>query len=153
MVFGDGVCIASAVRANPLGLSHPTVLRAMNAGAELLLGARVGISGSVLCAGLRIEVGGGTIFGAGAVVLDNDFHYPIGEWGWGTDSSRGARPVRIGRGVFVGARAIILKGVTVGDRAVIGAGAVVVHDVPPGALAVGNPAIIKQPQRSPVASA
>ena len=48
--------------------------------------------------------------------------------------------MKIGRGVFVGARAIILKGVTVGDRAVIGAGAVVTRDVPARHIAVGNPA-------------
>jgi acetyltransferase-like isoleucine patch superfamily enzyme len=42
--------------------------------------------------------------------------------------------------VFVGARAIILKGVTIGDRAVIGAGAVVSKDVPAGHIAAGNPA-------------
>jgi len=47
--------------------------------------------------------------------------------------------VKIGRGVFVGARAIILKGVTVGDRAVIGAGAVVTRNVPAYHMAVGNP--------------
>jgi maltose O-acetyltransferase len=46
----------------------------------------------------------------------------------------------IGRGVFIGARAIVLKGVTIGDRAVIGAGSVVTKDVPAGHVAAGNPA-------------
>ena len=41
---------------------------------------------------------------------------------------------------MVGANATILKGVNVGDGAVIGAGAVVVNDVPPRCLCVGNPA-------------
>lgn len=49
-------------------------------------------------------------------------------------------PVRIGNDVWVGARAIILSGVTIGDGAVIGAGAVVARDVPPYAVAAGNPA-------------
>lgn len=49
-------------------------------------------------------------------------------------------PVRIGRRVFVGARAVILPGVTIGDDAVIGAGSVVTRDVPAGTLAAGNPA-------------
>ncbi len=48
--------------------------------------------------------------------------------------------VTIGHDVWVGARAIILSGVTIGDGAVIGAGAVVSRDVPPYAIAVGNPA-------------
>jgi acetyltransferase-like isoleucine patch superfamily enzyme len=140
LVMGDGVSIASAVRANPLGLSQPSVLRALVPGAQLLLGRRVGLSGTVLCAGALIEIGEQTIFGAGAMVLDNDFHVPSGEWGWSTDNSANARPVRIGRGVFVGTRAIILKGVTIGDRAIIGAGAVVTRSVPPRTVVAGNPA-------------
>src|SRR5204862_3063149 len=96
------------------------------------------------------EVGEGTIFGSGGMVVDNDFHVPEGEWGWSNvESVCGpiARPVKIGRGVFVGARAIILKGVTIGDRAVIGAGAVVTKDVPARHLAVGNPArVVTQEQ-------
>jgi len=40
-------------------------------------------------------------------------------------------PVRIARGAFVGAGAIILRGVTVGEEAVVAAGAVATRDVPP----------------------
>ena len=139
IIIGDGVRIASAQRANPLGLAQPSVLRALNQGAQVILGPGAGLSGSVLCAGARIEIGEQTILGAGVLVIDNDFHQPDGEWGWRTDTAAGAKPIRIGRGVFVGARAIILKGVTIGDRAVIGAGAVVARDVPAGHVAVGNP--------------
>jgi acetyltransferase-like isoleucine patch superfamily enzyme len=138
--IGHGVRIASALRANPLGLSQPSVLRAMNNGARLLLGREVGLSGTVLCAGALIEIGEQTIIGAGAMLIDNDFHIPAGEWGWKADTAATARPIRVGRGVFIGARAIILKGVAIGDRAVIGAGAVVTKEVPAGHLAVGNPA-------------
>jgi len=49
-------------------------------------------------------------------------------------------PITIGKGVFVGARALILEGVTIGDHAMIGAGAIVVRDIPPLAVAVGSPA-------------
>ncbi|HWX20843.1 MAG TPA: acyltransferase [Candidatus Binatia bacterium] len=145
-VIGDGATIASAVRANPLGLSQPSVLRTMLSGAQLILGPRVGLSGTVLCAAASIEIGEGTICGAGTMILDNDFHVPSGEWDWELEKGKTARPVKLGRGVFVGARAIILKGVTIGDRAVIGAGAVVTKDVPAGSMAAGNPARV-QPQR------
>ena len=80
------------------------------------------------------------VLGSGAMVMDNDFHVPTGAWGWADGCRSTARPVRIGRGVFVGARAIILKGVTIADRALIGAGAVVTRDVPASHIAVGNPA-------------
>ena len=53
-----------------------------------------------------------------------------------------ARPIRIGHDVWIGGGAIILPGVTVGDRSVVGAGSVVVHDVPPASVVVGNPARI-----------
>ncbi len=51
-----------------------------------------------------------------------------------------ARPVVIGRQVWIGGAAIILAGVTIGDGAVVGAGSVVTRDVVAGQVVVGNPA-------------
>jgi acetyltransferase-like isoleucine patch superfamily enzyme len=50
------------------------------------------------------------------------------------------KPVRIEDDAWVGAGAIVLRGVTIGRCAVVGAGAVVTRDVPPYAVVVGNPA-------------
>jgi maltose O-acetyltransferase len=50
------------------------------------------------------------------------------------------RPVVIGAQCWIGGHVTICPGVTIGDRSVIGAGAVVVKDIPPDCLAVGNPA-------------
>ncbi len=47
--------------------------------------------------------------------------------------------VFIGNDVFIGRNVIILDGVTIGDGAVIGAGALVSKNIPPYAVAVGNP--------------
>ena len=149
MVLGEGTKIFSTVRGNPLACFQPCALRTLAPGAQLILGPRVGISATALCAAVSIEVGEQTIMGAGAMVIDTDFHHPVGEWGWDDNCADGARPVRIGRGVFVGARAIVLKGVTIGDRAVIGAGAVVSKDVPAGYIAVGNPARAFPPKTTP----
>jgi acetyltransferase-like isoleucine patch superfamily enzyme len=58
------------------------------------------------------------------------------------------RPVVIEDGAWIGARAIVLKGVTVGRGAVVAAGAVVTRSVPPYALVAGNPArIVKEDVR------
>ena len=46
----------------------------------------------------------------------------------------------IRRGARVGGGAVLLPGIEIGEEAFIGAGAVVVRDVPPRALMVGNPA-------------
>jgi hypothetical protein len=140
--LGNNVKINSSLRANPLGCFQPSVLRTLCPDAELVLEANAGISGCVLCAANSIQIGEGTNIGSGALLMDTDLHQPAGQWDWGNDPGRGARPIHIGRGVFIGARAIVLKGVTIGDRAVVGAGAVVTKPVPPRHFAVGNPARI-----------
>lgn len=56
-----------------------------------------------------------------------------------------AKPITIGKEVWLGGNVVVLPGVTIGDRAVIGAGSVVTKDIPPDVVAVGNPCrIIKQ---------
>lgn len=47
------------------------------------------------------------------------------------------------RGASIGANATILCGIEIGQNAMIGAGAVVTHNVPPNALVVGNPAVVR----------
>lgn len=62
----------------------------------------------------------------------------------GTHTGDGV-PVLAGH-VDVGAGAKLLGGITIGAHAVIGANAVVLADVPPGAVAVGIPArVVRQP--------
>jgi len=50
-----------------------------------------------------------------------------------------AKPVHIGSDCWIGANVVICPGVTIGAGCVIGAGSVVVHDVPSGTFAAGNP--------------
>jgi maltose O-acetyltransferase len=51
-----------------------------------------------------------------------------------------AAPIVIGDNVWLGGGVIVLPGVTIGADTVVGAGAVVTRDLPPGVVAVGNPA-------------
>jgi serine O-acetyltransferase len=54
------------------------------------------------------------------------------------------RAPRLGDRVVVGAGAKLIGDIRIGDDAVIGAGAVVTKDVPPNAVAVGNPATVAE---------
>ena len=59
------------------------------------------------------------------------------------------RPVRVCRYAWIGQNAFILKGVTIGEGAVIGVNSVVVTDIPPYTVAMGNPArvVVKAPPK------
>jgi maltose O-acetyltransferase len=56
-----------------------------------------------------------------------------------------AKPIAIGDNAWLGGGVIICPGVTIGQDTVVGAGAVVTRDLPPGVLAVGNPARVVRP--------
>ena len=49
-------------------------------------------------------------------------------------------PIDVGEDAFLGARAFVMPGVTIGEGAVVGAASVVVKDVLPWTVVVGNPA-------------
>ena len=89
-------------------------------------------------AGESVTVGDGCVIAWDCNIMDRDYHKLDSE-------TEVYKPVSIGNHVWIGCRCIILKGVSIGDGAVIAAGSVVTRDVPPGALAGGNPArIIKE---------
>jgi len=139
-VIGENVRLNSSLRANELACFQPCVLRTLAPGSILHIGNKVGLSGAVICAGKSIVIGEKTIIGSGAMIVDNDFHIPGADGVWKTEYQANAVPVEIGKSVFIGARAIVLKGVSIGDGAVVGAAAVVTKDVPTGTIVAGNPA-------------
>lgn len=98
------------------------------------------MSGCTICAAQRVTIGDGCLLGADVFIADTDFH-PVEpeDRRRRTDGVRMA-PVEIGDNVFIGARAMVLKGVRIGDNAVVGAGSVVTTDVPANAIAAGVPA-------------
>lgn len=56
-----------------------------------------------------------------------------------------AKPITIGKNVWITSRCMILPGVTIGDNVIVGAGSVVTRDIPPHSFAAGNPArVIKK---------
>lgn len=90
-------------------------------------GCRIDFSGG-------IEIGEGCLFSTGVILYSHDH-------GHDPRSIPAGLPKRIGRNVWIGARAIVLPSCrSIGDGAIIGAGAVVGKDVPAGAIVAGNPA-------------
>lgn len=65
-----------------------------------------------------------------------------------TDESYGGRAPFIGNNVDVGANSILIGAIEVGDNSCVGAGSVVISDVPPNSVVVGNPARVVKRQDS-----
>jgi acetyltransferase-like isoleucine patch superfamily enzyme len=106
-----------------------------------------------------IEIGDDVLISYQCLLLDSDGHSTdldsrrseLPRWkesGGRNWSAASTRPIRIGNGAWLGARAIVLKGVEIGEGAVIGAGSVVTKSIPAYTLAGGNPARIIRPLRA-----
>lgn len=74
-----------------------------------------------------VTIGHHVKIGWDTVIMDTDLHGHSGK-------PARSRPVVIGDNVWIGCRALILKGVRIGDGAIVGAGAIVTKDVPPLAV-------------------
>ncbi|MFN2327888.1 MAG: acyltransferase [Chromatocurvus sp.] len=102
--------------------------------------------GSRISASDAIEIGDGSMLANGCYITDSDWH---GIYDRNVRDQR-ITPVRIGRNVWLGDHATVLKGVTIGDNSIVGARSVVTRDVPANVIIAGNPAqIVRQldPQR------
>lgn len=63
----------------------------------------------------------------------------------GAENDNGRGKIIIGKNVFIGVGAIILRNVTIGENSIVGAGSVVVKDVPANVVVAGNPAkVVKE---------
>lgn len=141
IILGKGVTLVSHCRGNIAGINHPVILATLAPGAIIKL-ERCGVSGSSICAARSISIGPNSGLGVNASVYDTDFHAadPGDRRNQSGIAEAEAEPVEIASDVWVGANALVLKGVRIGSRAIIGAGSVVTSDIPENALAVGNPA-------------
>lgn len=149
MSLGNRLELRSWYATNPLAPNHPVVLATWQAGAILTLGDGCGLTGAVVVAAQRVEIGQRVLLGANCTITDTDFH-PLDPAARQRDILAGASaPIIIGDDVFVGMHSLILKGVTLGAGCVVGAGSVVTRDVPPGAIVAGNPARLVKPMTRP----
>lgn len=119
-------------------------LQARGPAAVITVGAGTAFSNNVqVIAETAVTIGPRCLLGDGVLILDSDFHDLSAE---GRHCRPAATaPVVLEANVFIGSRAIILKGVTIGKDSVVGAGSVVVRSIPAGVIAAGNPAKVLRP--------
>jgi acetyltransferase-like isoleucine patch superfamily enzyme len=90
--------------------------------------------------GKSVTIGNYVLISWEVNIIENDYHSAGAKL-------PGIKPITIDDEVWVGAKAIIMKGVRIGKGSIIAAGSVVTKNVPPFTLVGGNPAkIIKRTQ-------
>lgn len=95
---------------------------------------------------LFIDHATGVVIGETAVVGEDCLIFHGVTLG-GQSMNRGKRHPTLGNEVMVGAGAKVLGAINIGEGAKIGANAVVVKDVPPGRIALGVPAKLRNPKK------
>lgn len=142
-----------AIQAGPRSLINGSI-NFERSNASLQIGRNTAINGGTMFVlADRISIGNNVWISFDCLILDHDGHtldpairrqdLPNFLEGRPKDWSVVKRSsISIEDDVWIGARAIILKGVTVGRASIVGAGAVVTKDIPPYSIVGGNPATI-----------
>ena len=116
----------------------------INGGGMVSVGEHTLLNGCWITAEQRVEVGAWNLL-SDCGISDTDHHNLAPRDRHDRPGPRVTAPVTLGRNVWVGLGATILKGTVVGDDSVVGAGAVVRGPVPAGVVVTGNPArVVKE---------
>jgi len=142
MVIGNNVTIVSSTkRCTASSIFAPAKMRTLSGTAKIIIEDNVGLNGTSISARSKtVRIGKGTMIAPNVTITDSDFHRI-----WPPEN-RAISPgfendadVIIGKNVWIGMQAIILKGVHIGDNSVIAAGSVVTRDIDADMLAGGIP--------------
>ncbi len=111
----------------------------INSGKEIDVGNNSGIGLNAYILGPLI-VGSNVMMGPGCTLLGTNHNFQRTDVPMITQGNRPSAPPIIEDDVWLGANVTVLPGRRIGTGSVIGAGAIVTHDIPPFAVASGNPA-------------
>jgi UDP-3-O-[3-hydroxymyristoyl] glucosamine N-acyltransferase len=144
IIIGKEVTLLSDSKYNCAGINHSVILATCADGAVIELKDGCGLSGTTIVSVEKVEIGINVNIGVNVNIYDTDFHpidYMERRKNPGFDLSKiSHKPVIIGDDVWIGANAIILKGVELGERVIVAAGSVVTKSFPANSLIGGNPA-------------
>lgn len=118
------------------GIESGTLLRA--SGGKIVVGNRVYINRNcTIVSKESINIGEGTTIGPNVTIYDHDHSF-----GKNKGNLYKTAPIFIGKDVWIGTGAIILKGISIGEGSVIGAGAVITRDIPANTIATNKNEIV-----------
>jgi acetyltransferase-like isoleucine patch superfamily enzyme len=111
--------------------------------AELVIGNRVSVNYQTsISVATQVHIGDDTMIAGNVQIYDNISHplSPSRRLRHEPFTLDEASPIIIGRNVWIGNGAMIMRGVTIGDNSVVAAGSIVTKPVPADTLVAGSPA-------------
>lgn len=150
ITIGNNCRFLSTFSSNLHGLNRPCMLSTLTPQATLTIGHNTGLSGTVICAAIKVEIGNRVMCGANTLITDTSSHsldfrerhpvfFKIKDYSSGKEHVD-VSPILIEDDVFLGTGVTVLKGVTIGRGTVVGAGSIVTNSLPPYVIAAGQPA-------------
>ena len=121
--IGDKCMIGRSRHRYHGGMPFYTAIWAEGKDSQVVVGDRCRVNGAYIHARKQITIGEGCVIASGVNIIDSNGHVVKS-----LDRTKGMdepMPVTIGRNVWIGMNATILKGTTIGDNSIVGAGAVV----------------------------
>ena len=140
--IGNNFRLISSNRRSLIANYFHTKLTVIGSG-QINIGHNVSFNGVAITSMNKISICNEAMLAPNVVITDTDFHKSSVL----DDRQELCDPniqhsIEIGKNVWIGASAIILKGVSIGENSVVSAGSVVSKDIPANVIAAGNPATI-----------
>ena len=141
--IGDNCLIGRSKTGYHAGMPFYTTILNDGAHSDVCIGNNCRINGAYIHAKESIQIGDNCVIASGVNIIDSNGHET-----YSLDRTVGRdtpRSITIGKNVWIGLNATILKGTIIGDNCVVSAGSIVKGEFPCNSIITGNPAkIVKQ---------
>lgn len=138
--LGRGIYINSGYDKNLIGKGWITALRTIDDG-KITIKDNVKMSNVTIVSMKEVVIEDDVMIGGGVCIWDTDFHsLDFRTRVYSPYKDIVSAKIVVKQGAFIGAGAMILKGVTIGKESIIAAGSVISNDVPDHEIWGGNPA-------------
>jgi len=136
LIIGDNVYLRSNAKGYHAGMPFSTTILIDKKNAICKIGNNCRINGAYIHAQKKIIIGENSVVASGVNIIDSNGHEVLSKNR--TTGRDNPEKIIIGKNVWIGLNAIILKGTTIGDNSIVAAGSVVKGNIPENVVVQGN---------------